>query len=193
MKNLCYGACESFNCQHKWSCGFTLLVLQLLLNLLHCNYLMACQWKILLVLSLALPCLAKEFIYMDCQGLKIWRRLLTPWRWSYQEQILVSSCQMLMFASIGESKSDMLSMQVRIHCPIVLYHKSIFWYLRILWSLCRNLSLGIGMCPQSQWEKVKGSWVKSMSPFDHKVLDIRTASSSLERFEVSIEEGDSFN
>ncbi|KAH7520311.1 hypothetical protein FEM48_Zijuj08G0130600 [Ziziphus jujuba var. spinosa] len=52
----------------------------------------------------------------------------------------------------------------------------------------RNLSLGIGMCPQGQWEKVKGSWVKSMSPFDHKVLDIRTASSSLERFEVSIEE-----
>ncbi|KAF3439071.1 hypothetical protein FNV43_RR17346 [Rhamnella rubrinervis] len=53
----------------------------------------------------------------------------------------------------------------------------------------RNLSLGIGMCPQGQWEKVsKGFWVQSMSPFDHKVLDIRTASSYLDRFEVSIEE-----
>lgn len=56
--------------------------------------------------------------------------------------------------------------------------------------LFRNLSLGLGMCPQGQWEKVsKGSWVQSMSPFDHKVLDIRTASSYLQRFEVSIEEG----
>ncbi|XP_022149433.1 uncharacterized protein LOC111017862 [Momordica charantia] len=53
----------------------------------------------------------------------------------------------------------------------------------------RNMSLGIGMCPQSQWEKVaKGSWIQSMSPFDHKLLDIRTSGLSLESFEVSIEE-----
>ncbi|KAA0048313.1 nuclear envelope integral membrane protein 1 isoform X1 [Cucumis melo var. makuwa] len=44
-------------------------------------------------------------------------------------------------------------------------------------GLPRNMSLGIGMCPQSQWEKVgRGSWVQSMSPFDHKLLDIRTSS-----------------
>lgn len=46
------------------------------------------------------------------------------------------------------------------------------------------------MCPQGQWEKVaKGSWVRSMSPFDNRILDIRTAGSSLENFVVSIEEG----
>ncbi|KAG6663087.1 hypothetical protein CIPAW_02G001800 [Carya illinoinensis] len=53
----------------------------------------------------------------------------------------------------------------------------------------RNLSIGIGMCPQSQWEKVtKSSWVRSMSPFDNRLLDIRTTGSSLDKFEVSIEE-----
>ncbi|KAL5556779.1 hypothetical protein UlMin_039015 [Ulmus minor] len=52
----------------------------------------------------------------------------------------------------------------------------------------RNFSLAIGMCSEGQWEKVsKGSWVRPMSPFDHKLLDIRAAS-SLESFEVSIEE-----
>lgn len=46
------------------------------------------------------------------------------------------------------------------------------------------------MCPLGQWEKVtKGSWVRSMSPFDNRILDIRTAGSSLENFVVSIEEG----
>ena len=46
------------------------------------------------------------------------------------------------------------------------------------------------MCPQGQWEKVaKGAWARSMSPFDHKLLDVRTAGSALENFEVSIEEG----
>ncbi|KAI3423176.1 uncharacterized protein J3R85_011306 [Psidium guajava] len=54
----------------------------------------------------------------------------------------------------------------------------------------RNLSLGMCMCPQNQWEKVgKGSWFRSMSPFDHKLLDIRVGDSSLETFEMSIEEG----
>ncbi|XWS41756.1 hypothetical protein CRYUN_Cryun17cG0110800 [Craigia yunnanensis] len=53
----------------------------------------------------------------------------------------------------------------------------------------RNASLGIGMCPQGKWEKVsKGLWVKSMSPFDHKLLDIRMTSSSTQTLEVSIEE-----
>ncbi|XP_030538984.1 uncharacterized protein LOC115747081 isoform X2 [Rhodamnia argentea] len=53
----------------------------------------------------------------------------------------------------------------------------------------RNLSLGACMCPQNEWEKVgKGSWFRSMSPFDHKLLDIRVAGSSLETFELSIEE-----
>ncbi|XP_022631310.1 uncharacterized protein LOC106778096 isoform X2 [Vigna radiata var. radiata] len=54
----------------------------------------------------------------------------------------------------------------------------------------RNVSLVAGMCSHSQWEKVaKGSWTRSMSPFDHKILDIRTAGSTLENFEVSVEEG----
>ncbi|GFY99448.1 transmembrane protein [Actinidia rufa] len=47
------------------------------------------------------------------------------------------------------------------------------------------------MCPQRQWEKlVKGSWVRSMSPFDHKLLDVRMAGSSLEILQVSVEEGE---
>ncbi|CAJ1929248.1 unnamed protein product [Sphenostylis stenocarpa] len=53
----------------------------------------------------------------------------------------------------------------------------------------RNVSLVAGMCPHSQWEKVaKGSWTRSMSPFDQKILDIRTAGPTLENFEVSVEE-----
>ncbi|KAL6224954.1 hypothetical protein ACLB2K_003808 [Fragaria x ananassa] len=53
----------------------------------------------------------------------------------------------------------------------------------------RNTSRGIGMCPHSQWEKVsKGSWSGSMSPYEHKLVDIRTAASSLDIFEVSLEE-----
>ncbi|XP_062116042.1 uncharacterized protein LOC133830137 [Humulus lupulus] len=53
----------------------------------------------------------------------------------------------------------------------------------------RNISVAMGMCPEGHWEKVfKGSWARHGSPFDHKLLDIRTASSSLESFEVSIKE-----
>ncbi|XP_050204310.1 uncharacterized protein LOC126654485 [Mercurialis annua] len=53
----------------------------------------------------------------------------------------------------------------------------------------RNASLAIGMCPQGQWEKVdKGPWTRAMSPFDHKIVDIRMAGSSLENLELSIEE-----
>ncbi|KAE8704855.1 CCCH-type zinc fingerfamily protein with RNA-binding domain [Hibiscus syriacus] len=54
----------------------------------------------------------------------------------------------------------------------------------------RNASLGIGMCPQGKWEKVSnGLWAKPMSPFNHKLLDIRMTSSSTQTLEVSIEEG----
>ncbi|CAA7034637.1 unnamed protein product [Microthlaspi erraticum] len=50
----------------------------------------------------------------------------------------------------------------------------------------RNLSRAVGMCPQSRWEKVsKGLWIQTMSPFDHKVLDVRSASSSNVTLEVS--------
>ncbi|CAN4123659.1 unnamed protein product [Withania somnifera] len=56
--------------------------------------------------------------------------------------------------------------------------------------LHRNQSLAIGMCPPGQWMKLsKGSWVRSVSPFDHKFLDIRVASSSKETFQVSLHEG----
>ncbi|KAH1157611.1 hypothetical protein GYH30_030038 [Glycine max] len=48
----------------------------------------------------------------------------------------------------------------------------------------RNVSLVAGMCRHGQWEKVtKGSWARSMSLFDHKILDVRTAGSTLENFE----------
>ncbi|KAF9678143.1 hypothetical protein SADUNF_Sadunf07G0004300 [Salix dunnii] len=55
----------------------------------------------------------------------------------------------------------------------------------------RNASRAIGMCPQGEWEKVDkgGSWVRAMSPYAHKLLDIRMAGSSPETLEVSIEEG----
>ncbi|KAK2998538.1 hypothetical protein RJ639_023200 [Escallonia herrerae] len=53
----------------------------------------------------------------------------------------------------------------------------------------RNASLGIGMCPQGQWERLtKGSWARSMSPFDHKLLDIRLTDSSSANFVISIHE-----
>ena len=46
------------------------------------------------------------------------------------------------------------------------------------------------MCPKGQWEKLtKSSWVRSMSPFDQKLLDIRMPHSSFQILEVSIEEG----
>ncbi|ESQ31254.1 hypothetical protein EUTSA_v10004091mg [Eutrema salsugineum] len=50
----------------------------------------------------------------------------------------------------------------------------------------RNLSRAIGMCPHSRWEKVsKGSWVQTMSPFDHKIIDVRIASSPKVTLEMS--------
>lgn len=53
----------------------------------------------------------------------------------------------------------------------------------------RNASLGIGMCAQGQWEKLtKGSWSRSMSPFDHKLLDIRTVGSYSGTLEATLHE-----
>nr|XP_016482809.1 PREDICTED: uncharacterized protein LOC107803577 isoform X2 [Nicotiana tabacum] len=53
----------------------------------------------------------------------------------------------------------------------------------------RNQSLEIGMCPPGQWMKLtKGSWVRSMSPFDEKFLDIRMTSSSKQTLQVSLHE-----
>ncbi|XP_010451082.1 PREDICTED: uncharacterized protein LOC104733174 [Camelina sativa] len=50
----------------------------------------------------------------------------------------------------------------------------------------RNLSLAIGMCPDNQWEKVSnGSWIQTMSPFDQKILNVRTTGSSKVTLKVS--------
>ncbi|XP_057427493.1 uncharacterized protein LOC130720807 [Lotus japonicus] len=63
------------------------------------------------------------------------------------------------------------------------------YFMCLLVQEARNASLAVGMCPQSQWEKVtKGSRARSMSPFDHKFLDIRTAGATLENFKVSTDE-----
>ncbi|KAF5197955.1 transmembrane protein, partial [Thalictrum thalictroides] len=52
-----------------------------------------------------------------------------------------------------------------------------------------NVSLGLGLCPQRQWEKlIQGTWVHSMSPYDTKLLEIRMPGPSLELIEVSLEE-----
>ncbi|KAI7728789.1 hypothetical protein M8C21_015525, partial [Ambrosia artemisiifolia] len=53
----------------------------------------------------------------------------------------------------------------------------------------RNASLGVGMCPEDRWEKLtNGSWVRSMSPFDHKLLDIRSVGPSVGTVEVALNE-----
>ncbi|KAJ0522052.1 putative NEMP family protein [Helianthus annuus] len=53
----------------------------------------------------------------------------------------------------------------------------------------RNASLGVGMCPDGLWEKLtNGSWVRSMSPFDHKLLDIRSVDPSVGTVEVVLNE-----
>lgn len=56
--------------------------------------------------------------------------------------------------------------------------------------ICRNASLGVGMCPQSLWGKIsEDSWTRTMSPFDHKLLDICISGSSSVALKVSIDEG----
>ncbi|KAH9616052.1 hypothetical protein KSS87_005153, partial [Heliosperma pusillum] len=53
----------------------------------------------------------------------------------------------------------------------------------------RNLSLGVGMCPQGQWQKLsKDSWSQKMSPFDHKLVDVRMAGPSLGALNLTLEE-----
>ncbi|KAI7728787.1 hypothetical protein M8C21_015523 [Ambrosia artemisiifolia] len=53
----------------------------------------------------------------------------------------------------------------------------------------RNASLGVGMCNEDRWEKLtNGSWVRSMSPFDHKLLDIRSVGPSVGTVEVALNE-----
>ncbi|CAH2076454.1 unnamed protein product, partial [Thlaspi arvense] len=43
----------------------------------------------------------------------------------------------------------------------------------------RNSSLAVGMCADYEWEEVTdGLWTATMSPFDHKLLDVRVANSS---------------
>ncbi|GAB2279581.1 hypothetical protein Dimus_014224 [Dionaea muscipula] len=45
------------------------------------------------------------------------------------------------------------------------------------------------MCPQAHWEKLsKGSWVRTMSPFDRKLLDVRAVGLSPTLLDVTIEE-----
>lgn len=58
----------------------------------------------------------------------------------------------------------------------------------------RNASLGVGMCPQGPWGKLsKDSWARTMSPFDHKLLDICISGSSSEALKVSIDEDFSYS
>ncbi|XP_042028245.1 uncharacterized protein LOC121775261 [Salvia splendens] len=53
----------------------------------------------------------------------------------------------------------------------------------------RNVTLEIGMCPHDQWERLSdGFWIKPMSPFDHKVIDIRMGASYSENIQVSLDE-----
>ncbi|WCJ31438.1 hypothetical protein M5689_012933 [Euphorbia peplus] len=53
----------------------------------------------------------------------------------------------------------------------------------------RNASLAIGMCSQGKWEKVDNNlWVQAMSPFDHKILDIRAPASLSQTLQLSVEE-----
>ncbi|KAL8117806.1 uncharacterized protein LOC141723438 isoform X2 [Apium graveolens] len=58
----------------------------------------------------------------------------------------------------------------------------------------RNASLGVGMCPQGPWGKIsKDSWARTMSPFDHKLLDICISGSSSVALKVSINEEFSYS
>ncbi|WOH10199.1 hypothetical protein DCAR_0729664 [Daucus carota subsp. sativus] len=58
----------------------------------------------------------------------------------------------------------------------------------------RNASLGVGMCPQGPWGKFsKDSWSRTMSPFDHKLLDICIPGSSSVDLKVSIDEDFSYS
>ncbi|KAK1363702.1 Nuclear envelope integral membrane protein 1 [Heracleum sosnowskyi] len=58
----------------------------------------------------------------------------------------------------------------------------------------RNASLGVGMCPQGPWGKIsKDSWARTMSPFDHKLLDLCISGSSSAALKLSIDEDFSYS
>ncbi|PKU59256.1 hypothetical protein MA16_Dca021678 [Dendrobium catenatum] len=61
-------------------------------------------------------------------------------------------------------------------------------------ELCfhRNASLGIGMCPAGHWRKVtnKGSFVRSLSPFEDWILDVRVLPDPSRVVEVTSELGE---
>lgn len=81
----------------------------------------------------------------------------------------------------------------KIHLGSIMPNSRLPFFICFYVAFCRNGSLGIGMCSQGQWEKLsKGPWVQSMSFYDHKILDIRMAPSSIQTLEVSIEEGPFF-
>ncbi|CAL9191811.1 unnamed protein product [Musa hybrid cultivar] len=53
----------------------------------------------------------------------------------------------------------------------------------------KNMSIGLGMCPSGQWQKLsKTAWVKSMSPYEHRILDMRMPPDPSRSIEVSTEE-----
>ncbi|ONK59815.1 uncharacterized protein A4U43_C08F11100 [Asparagus officinalis] len=57
-------------------------------------------------------------------------------------------------------------------------------------ELClhRNESIGVGMCPETQWQKLaKGSWVQAVPPFGNRIIDIRMLPDSSRSIEVSTE------
>ncbi|XP_072974344.1 uncharacterized protein [Typha angustifolia] len=52
-----------------------------------------------------------------------------------------------------------------------------------------NASIGVGMCPASEWQKLsKSSWVQSMSPYGYRILDIRMLPDPSRSIEVSTTE-----
>ncbi|XP_047317419.1 uncharacterized protein LOC124920888 [Impatiens glandulifera] len=72
---------------------------------------------------------------------------------------------------------------------IVLHNNTVARSRNVEVCFHRNLSLAIGMCTQGKWDKlVDGSWIRSMSPFDHILLDVRMESSSQDVIDVSVGE-----
>lgn len=58
--------------------------------------------------------------------------------------------------------------------------------------MARNFTIGLGMCSPGQWQKLsKPTWTKSMSPYEDRILDIRTPLNLSRKIEVSTEEGNS--
>ncbi|KAJ3697913.1 hypothetical protein LUZ61_001618 [Rhynchospora tenuis] len=58
-------------------------------------------------------------------------------------------------------------------------------------ELCfhRNASIGVGMCPASRWQKLsKNPWVQSISPYEHRIMDIRMLPDPSRTIEVTTSE-----